>query len=524
MQYLIIRLPGRIKQMSDYRENFEDTLDLDFLGSFLDKYKLEEDLDSAIGSLSSGNTRIEDDDLKFWNEYLSDCRADSYEFGEEMSMSYKNGAGRRYESRAAKSSSSSALSDRTRTSKSQYGSRSRGYERDDEFTKKIDIKSAATSQRAGYDYNRRGNTSGRGGKRSSGGKPPRRGLVYRLFHLSGLSYFLFVIIISGILAVSGWIFANDVFALNKEPHTAIVNIPEDFTIGDVASELKEAGIIEYKWLFKLFSTIANAKEKIDPGSYELNTDLDYRAIISKMHFGASAGPDDIVEVTLPEGQTMYEIFETLEKYGVCKASALLEVAANYDFEYDFLDPSTLGNESRLEGYLFPDTYELYLDDEPEDVIIRFLNNFRAKVTEEMYERAQELGYTMDQIIIIASLIEKETSGDDESPYISSVIYNRLNSSAYPYLQIDATIQYVLPERKDKLSDEDIAIDSPYNTYKYEGLPPTPIANPGLASIEAALYPADTDYYFYALHKDGYHEFFTNSDDFDEFVNGEYYGG
>ena len=514
--------------MSDYRDIFEDTFDLDSLGSFSkNKYGMEKglDIDAAIGSLSSGETRIEDDDFEFWKEYLSDINNDSYEFGEEMSTSYNSDAGRRYESsRTTKSSSRSALSDRTRSSKSQYYSRSRGYDRDDELTKKIDIKSASASQRGRYDNNRRNGSSGRGSKRGSGGKPPRRGLLYRLFHLSGFGYFLFVIIVSAILAVSGWIFANDVFALNKEPHTAVVTIPDNFTMGDVADELKKAGIIEYKWLFKLFSAIADAKEKIDPGSYELNTDLDYRAIISKMHFGASAGPDDIVEVTLYEGYTMREIFETLEKYGVCKASDLLEAAANYDFDYDFLDPSTLGDERRLEGYLFPDTYEFYLDDEPEDVIMRFLNNFRAKITEDMYERAEELGYSMHEILTIASLIEKETSGEDESPYISSVIHNRLNSSAYPYLQIDATIQYILPERKDRLSDEDIAIDSPYNTYRYEGLPPTPIANPGLASIEAALYPADTDYYFYALHKDGHHEFFTNSDDFDEFVNGEEYGG
>lgn len=510
--------------MSDYKDNFEDTLGLDYLDLFHDKYYFDKDLDIGLSSLSSGNTRNEDDDLKFWSEYFSDIRADSYEFGEEMKANYNNGAGLRYESRTAKSSSRSAISDRKRTGKSQYNSRSRGYEGTDGLTRKIDIKSASASQRARNDNNRRASASDRKAKRSSGGKPPRRGILYRLFHLSGFGYFLFVIIVSAILAVSGWVFANDVLALNKEPHTAIVTVPKNFTMHDVARELKKAGIIEYKWLFNLFSSIADAKEKIDPGTYELNTTLDYRAIISKMHFGASAGPDDIVEVTLYEGKTMYEIFETLEKFGVCKASDLLEAAANYDFQYDFLDPSTLGNERRLEGYLFPDTYEFYLDDEPEDVITRFLNNFRAKVTDEMYERAEELGYTMDEIITIASLIEKETSGDDESPFIASVIYNRLDSHAYPYLQIDATVQYVLPERKDKLSHEDIAIDSPYNTYKYEGLPPTAIANPGLSSIEAALYPADTDYYFYALHKDGHHEFFTNSDDFDEFVNGEDYGG
>lgn len=511
-----------MKQMSDHKEKFEDTFGLSSLASFREIYPRRSESDKGFSE--SGNTRIEDD-LKFWNEYLNeiknDIRADMPEFDEEIKMTVNNVSGRRAQSYAARGGSRQTPPDRRRTDESDYYLTGR-YERDDGLTKKTDIKyTSSTRQRTGS--NRGGKPSGSGSKGNTGGKPPRKG-YRRPGRLTGFSYFLFVIIVSAILAVSGWVMANDMLALNKQPHTAIVTIPDDFTMSEVSRELKKAGIIEYKWLFNIFSSIANAKEKIDPGIYELDTTLDYRAIISRMHFGASAGPDDIIEVTLYEGKTMLEIFETLEKYGVCKASDLLEAATNYDFDYDFLDSSTLGNERRLEGYLFPDTYEFYLDDEPEDVIIRFLNNFRAKVTDEMYEQAEELGYTMAEIVTIASLIEKETSGDDESPYIASVIYNRLHSYSYPYLQIDATVQYVLPERKDKLTDEDISIDSPYNTYKYEGLPPTAIANPGLASIKAALAPADTDFYFYALHKDGHHEFFTNADDFDEFVNGADYGG
>jgi UPF0755 protein len=124
----------------------------------------------------------------------------------------------------------------------------------------------------------------------------------------------------------------------------------------------------------------------------------------------------------------------------------------------------------------------------------------------MRTRAQDIKMTIHQAITLASLIEKEAADDSERPVISSVIHNRLNSKQYPYLQIDAAIQYALPERKAKLSIEDTKIDSPYNTYKNKGLPVGPIASPGLASIKAALYPDETDYYFYALGDDGKHKF------------------
>jgi len=509
--------------MSDHKEKFEDTFAVGSFGSFREKYPRRDDLDSGLNSFAPDNTCIEDD-LKFWNNYLKNAEADKAIYAKETNMRVNSGADR-MENRTVSVGSRQAVADRNRTDKKpHYYSAGRENERIDILTNKSDIKSTSTLQRTRDSQQRRGRAPGRETDRNAGRKPPRKGRSKRLGCLSGFSYFLFVILVSAVLAGAGWIMANDVLALNKQPHTAIVTVPDDFTMGQVSRELKKAGIIEYKWLFNIFSSIAEAKEKIDPGTYELDTTLDYRAIISKMHFGASAGPDDIIDVTLVEGKTMYEIFDALEEYGVCKASALLEAATNYNFDYDFLDASTLGNERRLEGYLFPDTYEFYLDDEPADVIERLLNNFDAKVTEDMYTQAEELGYSMAEIVTIASLVEKETSGAAESPYIASVIYNRLHSNSYPYLQIDATVQYVLPERKEKLTDEDIAVDSPYNTYKYEGLPPTAIANPGLASIKAALDPADTDFYFYALHKDGHHEFFTNADDFDNFVNGANYGG
>ena len=354
-------------------------------------------------------------------------------------------------------------------------------------------------------------------ERKVGRKPVRR----KKFRLTGVRYFLFVLVISIILAGVGWIAANDVFALNKAPHTAIVTIPEDFSMSQVASILKKNDIIEYKLLFQLFGAVAKADKKIDAGTYKLTTDLDYRAIVSRMQEGSS---DEIVKVTIPEGKTMTEIFELLQNEGVCSAEKLKEVATNHEYDYKFLDASTLGNEKRLEGYLFPDTYEFYLSDNAVDVIKKLLDNFDNKVTDAMYDKAKTMGHSMHEILTVASLIEKEAASADEADYVASVIYNRLNSSDFPYLQIDATIQYILPQRKEKLTEDDLKIESPYNTYYAKGLPPGPISSAGISSIKAALNPANTKYYFYALDKSGFHQFFSNADSFDKFVNSDDYGG
>ena len=251
-------------------------------------------------------------------------------------------------------------------------------------------------------------------------------------------------------------------------------------------------------------------------------------------------------VTIPEGYTCAQIFTLLEQEGVCRAEDLYEAAANYPFDYDFLTDLPYGADNRLEGYLFPDTYEFYsvkseednddpdwtwpegaVGDDAERVIERFLDNFQQRFTDEMRAAIDELnvrltarmqanGFTEEEIaegqldlhdiVIIASLIERESAGADESPRIASVIYNRLCSKDYPLLQIDAAVLYALGENREELTSEDLMIDSPYNTHRYPGLPAGPIANPGLASLEAALYPEETSYYFYALDTDGTHHF------------------
>ena len=340
-----------------------------------------------------------------------------------------------------------------------------------------------------------------------------------------LLYICCVLAVSVLLAVGAWTCADDVLALTKPNRTMTVTIADNATIDDVTRELHDNGLVNYPWLFKFYCWYSHAEQKITPGTYTLNNIYDYHALVNAMR--ETSQQRSTVEITIPEGYECKDIFALLEEKGVCSVEKLQKAAAEYEFDYDFLADLPYGDSNRLEGYLFPDTYQFYLGDEPENVIGRFLRNFDRKLTQELRDavsgvneklaaKMEENGFTQQEIrnsaldlhdiIIVASLIEKETAKTSESANIASVIYNRLCSKLYPCLEIDATIQYALPERKEVLSDADKSLISPYNTYTNAGLPAGPISNPGINSIRAALYPADTDYYFYALNKSGVHTF------------------
>lgn len=366
-------------------------------------------------------------------------------------------------------------------------------------------------------------------------RPSRSG---KIGCLGGLMYFVFVISISIVLACLGWMAAADVLALNKPMIEATITLPgkvfTDVTldvtdaqgnvtgtrqdkkvdIDYVADSLKSAGIIEYKWLFKAFCAVSNADIKIDPGTYELATDLDYRALVKNMQVGT--GAMITTKIMFPEGYTAQQIFEKLEEEGVCTVEELYTAASDWVYNYSFLEWSELGDRNRLEGYLFPDTYDFYQGMQASSALNKFLNNFHSKLTADMYKQAENLNMTLHQAIIIASMVEAEAANDEERAIIASVIYNRLSSGMV--LNIDATIQYILPERKENLSLEDLKIDNPYNTYIYPGLPPGPVSNPGVASLNAALQPASTGYYYYALDMEtGAHQFFVTYDEHQAFV-------
>ncbi len=347
--------------------------------------------------------------------------------------------------------------------------------------------------------------SGGARRRSTQSTPQRRRKRRRksLGIASAFTYVLFVIGVSLILSGCIVIFANDAFALVKEDQEITISVPEDASKQDVAKLLKEQGVIKYPFIFNVFAKFSGAEKPFNTGLTTLNSNMDYRAIISALQRKRTA-EKVTVSVTIPEGYTNDQIIERLVEKKVCTEEELRDVIKNYDFDYDYIK-ALEKTENRLEGYLFPDTYEFYVDDTPENVIGKFLKNFDKKFSVELVQAAEKNDMSIKDAVIIASLIEREAKLSSEQATISGVIQNRLSSKEYPKLQIDATIQYILGH-KGALTNEDLKIDSPYNTYLYDGLPPGAIANPGLDALTAAVNPEKHDYYFYVAKPDGSHIF------------------
>jgi len=263
---------------------------------------------------------------------------------------------------------------------------------------------------------------------------------------------------------------------------------------EIYSILKDEGVIHFEKMFSLAAR--GSAQKFTSGYHTLEKNMSYGAVISELTSPGQMG--QVQMVTFPEGYELREFAMLLEEKGLKNADDFLK-AANKSYNYSFLPPK---EEGYLEGYLFPDTYSISPEMTCEDIIKMMLSRFDEIYTDEFRERAKEIDMSTAEVITLASIIEREAAVKDERKLVSSVFHNRLNSDMYPYLQSCATVQYLLKERKDILTNADIAIDSPYNTYKYPGLPPGPIASPGKACIEAALYPADTNYYFFVSNGDG----------------------
>lgn len=371
---------------------------------------------------------------------------------------------------------------------------------------------------------------------------PRRKVVYGLF---GLPHLLVTVIWVAIIALIGitigrmvWLCASDVLALGQDPIVATITIEADDDMDDIADKLKDAGLIRYPGLFKIYAKLTDAHEKIKPGTYYVNQNAagvpsdqpivyDYMSLVSVLT--PSKPKQNVVSgLRIPEGYTCAQIFQLLEDKGVCTVAELEAYVASIDpnnpdtaLNYWFLEGVQWGDRYSLEGYLFPNTYDFYENDKPERVLGKMLSAFNANFTDRMKElldklndrmvkemmdkgysraEAEKRKYTIREVVIIASLIEKESANNLESFRVSSVIYNRLtNPNAYPKLEIDATVIYALGGKTD-LTAEDLRIDHPFNTYMYEGLPPGAICSPSQNSLAAALNPevTEVDYYFYVL--------------------------
>ena len=357
---------------------------------------------------------------------------------------------------------------------------------------------------------------------------PQKPYRYRR-HLNPVLYVIMVMIISGLAACIGWLLMDDVCSLNKPWTEVSVQVTKSDDLKSVSQKLKSAGLVNYPWLFEIFGKVIGAEEDIGVGTFTLNSNMDYFSLVDGMYVSTKKPVEKLetVTVSIPEGYNVREIIKLLASKGVNTEEKLTEAAETVDFDYDFIDNES-EDISRLEGYLFPDTYEFYVGHDPKGALTKLLSNFNKKMTAERKGVAAEMGRTVEEILIIASLIEKETDGSDRDK-IASVIYNRLNDTSGKHgtngiLGIDAALLYVLPDANGVITQADLELDSPYNLRKKAGLTPTPIANPGLASIDAALHPADTDYYYYALGKDGRHHFFKTLKEHTAFVQSSEYGG
>ncbi len=346
--------------------------------------------------------------------------------------------------------------------------------------------------------------------------------------LLGIPHILVTIVWLALIVVIGvtmgrmiWVCAADVLAFGRENKPVTITVYESDTMDSITDKLYDAGLIRYKSLFHFYADISHAEKKIDPGIYDLNTRYDYHALVNMM--SASSTREVVENLLIPEGYTCRQIFALLEENRICTAQDLSAYAANGALkDYWFLENVTRGEKYCLEGFLFPDTYDFYKNSSPREVLEKMLDNFGYRFSEEMRAQIDTLNatvtdgsFTVREVTIVASLIEKESAAPSESPRIAGVIYNRLFHWDYPaLLNIDAAIIYA----QDGVSDHiDTSLDSPYNTYLHTGLTPTPIANPGLASLQAALNPESHNYYYYVLNPaTGMHQFSTTQEEHEQY--------
>lgn len=326
--------------------------------------------------------------------------------------------------------------------------------------------------------------------------------------LKAVIYLTFVLVTSAILSYLGITVCNDVFAFVKSDTEQTVTIPENATVEEISNILKDADIIRYPFFFRMYAQIRHDNGIFASGDYTVSANTGYDELLAA--FKPAVVKRREVQITIPEGYTVDQIIDLFVNNGIGTREGFVNVIQNFDYDFWFIDEleetSHPGRTYRLEGYLFPDTYRFYSDSDEKTVIYKLLLRFNELYSEEFRARATELGYTTDQIITLASMIQMEAKYTSEYGAISSVFHNRLNhpnAETRGRLESDATIQYVLDERHAELTQEDLELDSPYNTYMITGLPVGPISNPCYAAITYALSPSDTDYYYFVAQKNGY---------------------
>lgn len=313
--------------------------------------------------------------------------------------------------------------------------------------------------------------------------------------------FIMLFVILGIcffLAFFGLASVKDLFGLEKKDKQIEVTITDDMKMSQITKLLHEKNVIEQPFTFSLYAKLKKADEKLKSGTYILNSNMGYDQIIYSMR-GSKNAIKDTVKVTFYEGMTIREIGDRLEENKVCTKEDFINALDTGTYDYDFVSriPADENRFRKFEGYLFPDTYEFYVGMDPQSVVKKFLTNFQNKLSDDLNAQIKNSGMSLDQVITLASIIQEEASAEEEMGKVSSVFHNRMDSpETFPKLQSDVTIFYVEKDIKPFLNEQNQALYDSYNTYVCKGLPVAPVSNPGLAAIEAALNPENTDFYFF----------------------------
>lgn len=293
--------------------------------------------------------------------------------------------------------------------------------------------------------------------------------------------------------------AKPVTVIPAEGSIVYITVKQGMTADDIGKLLYEKGIINNVFTFRLFARMHSMESSLKAGEYSFSPAMSTNEIVARL----SAGGISERQLTIPEGYTVEQIAKLLKEKNIGDPEKFKNAARKNPLYPG--DPSNSKNiKFEAEGFIFPDTYKISSNTTEEQLLEIMMREFNNKFTPAMKERAKELGLTVRDIIILASLVEKEAQIDQDRPVIAGVFLNRLKQGMP--LQSCATIQYILGYPKPELTVQDTEIVSPYNTYQHVGLPPGPIANPGIASIRAALYPEKTDYLYFVADKQGKHHF------------------
>ena len=312
-----------------------------------------------------------------------------------------------------------------------------------------------------------------------------------------LTVFIFAVSICLSLVIIA--FGKDMLGIGKGETTHLIIIPEGATTDEIAEILKDEGIIKSPECFKLFMKLRKSDDTYIAGEHFVSPNMAYETIIDQLT-SYEEEEKESVEVTFPEGITIYDAANILEENGVCSADDFIFYfnSGGYGFAFeDRLPTDTSLKFNRMEGYVFPDTYYFYVNMEPEQVCQKIYHNFDSKMTDDRYEKMESLGLSLDQLITFASIVQKEAPTSDMMTMVASVFWNRLNNQdIFPMLQSDPTSNYANDVIKPHMDVYDQTIIDAYDTYKGAGLPPGAICSPGLEAIDAVLANFPSNYFYF----------------------------